>query len=149
MCHFGFEKAILLGHSTGSVSWVWCVRVLSQSLHPASTFIRLIDGYIALDSLRPIPREPVKTMRKIVQTMFGVEDKLSLRRPTPAYTYDAPIGRSCLGREKSISREGCKVLPDRGSFQRPDGKYTYKVMTSASQSQLPLAGSLRSFRHQV
>jgi hypothetical protein len=86
---------------------------------------RIVSSYIALDNLRPIPRETVRSLRKASDVLFKVEEKLSKRCPPPAYTYDEIVQKSYLGRDKSISVEGCKILLQRGAVQQPNGKYSF------------------------
>jgi len=85
----------------------------------------MVDGYIAIDALRPIPREPVKSLRSATEILFKVEEKLSKRLPPPAYAYDEIVERSYLGRKKSICVDGVKLLLKRGATQRPDGLYSF------------------------
>ena len=48
-----------------------------------------------------------------------------MRQPPPGYDYDEIVQKSYLGREKSISVDGCKILLQRGAVQRPDGKFSF------------------------
>lgn len=87
---------------------------------------RLVDGYIALDNVRPIPKDTINFVRSFTEKIFVLEEKLNRRLPPPAYSYDEALERSYLGRDKSICREGCKILLQRGALQRPeDGKYQF------------------------
>ena len=78
-----------------------------------------------MDNLRPVPRDLIKSLRRANDSLFKIEEKLSLRRPPPAYDYDEIVQKSYLGRDKQISVESCKILLQRGAFQRPDGKFCF------------------------
>jgi len=80
----------------------------------------MVDKYIALDNMRPVPSDNLGVAyRRLIQSIMKTQDIIQAGKERPSYTYSKILEKVITSRNNTVTKEGCEILLKRGAEQIP------------------------------
>lgn len=84
-----------------------------------------MSRFVALENVRPIPRNVKTELRYALSKLLDANYKESVGKAPPSYSFDEIVKRFYEARGGTISMEGCRTLMHRGALRLPDNTYRF------------------------
>lgn len=112
--HFGWKSISLMGHSLGGQT---CF--LYSAIYPEE-----VDSLVTIDILAPIPLDPQRYIKHSGKTIDEfLRRDLQTEESAPSYAYEDLVKMVLKSPIAPDTKEGARILIDRGSVKTGEGKY--------------------------